>query len=185
MSLKATPLAIADVIALDPVVHSDARGWFFESYKRSAFVSLGLDQEFVQDNHSGSEGSGVLRGLHFQVAPAAQGKLVQCVVGAIVDVAVDVRRDSPTFARWVSAELSPSNHRMIWIPPGFAHGFCTLVDGTEVVYKTTAEYSVEHERVIRWNDPALGIHWPTSEPILSDRDRDAPTLDELLRCESW
>ena len=185
MSLKATPLAIADVIALDPVVHSDARGWFFESYNRSAFASLGLDQEFVQDNHSGSEESGVLRGLHFQVAPAAQGKLVQCVVGAIVDVAVDVRRDSPTFARWVSAELSPSHHRMIWIPPGFAHGFCTLVDGTEVMYKTTAEYSVEHERVIRWNDPALGIDWPTSEPILSDRDRDAPTLDELLRCESW
>ena len=113
MSLKATPLAIEDVIALDPVVHGDARGWFFESYKRSTFASLGLDQEFVQDNHSRCEASGVLRGLHFQVAPAAQGKLVRCVAGAIVDVAVDVRRDSPTFARWVSAELSPGNHRMI------------------------------------------------------------------------
>ena len=185
MSFEVTPLAIPDVVAIDPLVRGDDRGWFVETYKRTAFSSLHPNLEFVQDNHSRSESTGVLRGLHFQVEPASQGKLVRCVAGAVFDVAVDIRRDSPTFRNWVSIELSSSNHRMVWIPPGFAHGFCSILEGTEVVYRTTAEYSPDHERVIRWNDSTLGIGWPVTDPILSERDRAAQTLDELLECESW
>jgi dTDP-4-dehydrorhamnose 3,5-epimerase len=147
-----------------------------ETYKESDFSANGIPDNFVQDNHSQSLVQGTLRGLHYQLIPAAQGKLVRCVVGAIYDVAVDIRKASPTYGNWVAAELSAENRRMVWIPPGFAHGFCTLTDTAEVVYKATARYSAAHDRIIRWNDPALTIDWPVAEPTMSPKDRDAPTL---------
>jgi len=147
-----------------------------ETYKRSEFESNGIRFAFSQDNHSRSSASHVIRGLHYQKDPAAQGKLVRCVFGAVYDVAVDIRRGSPTYSRWAGVELSAENRRMLWVPPGFAHGFCTLSDVSEVVYKTTSEYSGPHDRGIRWNDPALGVNWPTTNPVLSPKDAQAPML---------
>ncbi len=179
MPLSFTRLDIPDVVAIDPLVQGDDRGWFAETYKHSEFAAFAITPTFVQDNHSRSQPKNVLRGLHFQIEPAAQAKLVSCVAGSIFDVAVDIRVGSPTFGKWIGIELSAENHRLLWIPEGFAHGFCTLVEGTEVTYKVTSEYSPEHDRIIRWDDPAIGVEWPVSRPILSARDRDAPTLDQL------
>ena len=179
MTFTITPLALPEVLRIDPVVRGDDRGWFTETYKRSEFAEHGISVQFVQDNHSRSVHGGVLRGLHYQLPPAAQGKLVRCTAGRMFDVAVDVRPESPTFGKWASEELTAQNHRMLWIPEGFAHGFCTLADGTEVEYKVTAEYDPERERVIRWNDPALGIQWPLDNPTLSPKDAAAPTLKEV------
>ncbi|WP_316204537.1 dTDP-4-dehydrorhamnose 3,5-epimerase [Bradyrhizobium sp. SZCCHNS3051] len=176
--MKATRLAIPDVVLLEPTVFDDVRGGFFESFNRRDFMRLvGVSTEFVQDNHSIS-GKNVLRGLHYQVPPHAQGKLVRVVRGAIFDVAVDLRKDSSSYGRWVSQQLSAENRRQIWIPPGFAHGFLAIEDGTEVLYKTTAYYDQSSERVIPWNDPRLGIHWPTRAPILSQKDAAATTEDQ-------
>ena len=170
---------LPDIIHVKPRVFGDERGWFTETYKRSDFEAHGIPQDFHQDNHSYSAPVGVLRGLHFQVPPQAQGKLVRCVRGLVFDVAVDIRRGSPTYAHWVGVELSAKRQDELWIPPGFAHGFITREPDCEVAYKTTNEYAPALERTIRWDDPALGIDWGTKTPVLAPRDAAAPTLAEL------
>jgi dTDP-4-dehydrorhamnose 3,5-epimerase len=173
--MKVTPAAIPDVLILEPRRFGDERGWFMEVYNRRAFRDAGLDVEFVQDNVSRSA-KNVLRGLHYQIRQP-QGKLVRVLAGAIWDVAVDLRRSSPTYGKWASIELSAQSARLAWIPPGFAHGFLVTSDAAEVQYKTTDYYAPEHERVVRWNDPDLAIAWPLSgEPVLADRDRRAAPL---------
>ena len=169
--MKVTPLAIPDVLLLEPKVFGDERGFFFESYNQNAFQqATGLDVEFVQDNHSRSA-KGVLRGLHYQIQQP-QGKLVRVVRGAVIDVAVDIRKSSPTFGQWVAEELSEDNHRQLWVPPGFAHGFVVLSEMAEFLYKTTDYYAPAHERCIAWNDPTLAIAWPqlNGAPLLSGKD---------------
>ena len=163
---------------IEPKPVADERGWFAEAYRRSDFVRNGIPFAFVQDNHSLSTAGGTLRGLHFQKNPVAQGMLIRCLVGETFDVAVDIRKGSPTFCRWVSVSLSAENHLMLWIPPGFAHGILTLTSSAEVAYKVTQEFSQHHDRVIRWNDPTIGINWPFSYPVLSMKDRDAPFLND-------
>ncbi len=164
------PLSIPDVILIKPDVHRDERGFFFESWQKNKFAKAGIDQEFVQDNHSRSS-KDVLRGLHYQIRQP-QGKLIRAIVGEVFDVAVDLRRSSPSFGKWVSANLSSENFNMLWIPPGFAHGFLVLSDVAEFVYKATDFYAPQYERCILWNDQDLGIDWPISghEPILSEKD---------------
>lgn len=178
--MKVTPLAVPDVLSIEPVVHRDDRGLFLESWNRKSFVEhTGVDADFVQDNHSRSR-KGVLRGLHYQLEPMAQGKLVRVVQGVLFDVAVDIRRSSETFGRWVGLQLSAENHRQLWVPPGFAHGFFALTDPADLVYKTTEYYSAEHDRSIRWDDPDIGIDWPLDgDPILSDKDATAPYLRDV------
>jgi dTDP-4-dehydrorhamnose 3,5-epimerase len=171
--------ALPGVLIVTPRVFSDPRGFFFESYNQEKFRALGIDTVFVQDNHSQSA-RGALRGLHFQLPPMAQVKLVRCVRGAIWDVAVDIRAGSPTFGQWVGAELTADNFRQIYIPTGFAHGFCVLSDEAEVLYKTSAVYSQPHEKGIAWNDPALNVAWPIADPLLSARDARAGSLAEYL-----
>ncbi len=158
----------------------DTRGFFSEVWSARALAAAGIDAAFVQDNHARSPRKGTLRGLHYQMPPTAQGKLVRVTRGAILDVAVDIRRRSPTFGHHADAVLSADNWRQLWVPPGFAHGYCTLEDDTEVQYKTTDYYSPPHERGIAWNDPALAIRWPLSGEtvIVSDRDRALPRLAE-------
>ncbi|MGC8780156.1 MAG: dTDP-4-dehydrorhamnose 3,5-epimerase [Anaerolineae bacterium] len=171
--------ALPGVLIITPRVFVDPRGFFYESYNQETFRRHGIETVFVQDNHSKSV-RGTLRGLHFQLPPAAQVKLVRVVRGAIWDVAVDIRRGSPTFGRWVGVELSASNYRQLYVPIGFAHGFCVLSDEAEVLYKTSHVYDPDRERGIAWNDPALGIAWPIGEPLLSARDRAAGTLADYL-----
>src|SRR5574337_2060965 len=168
--MKVTPTAIPDVLIIEPKVFGDARGFFMESYNRRAFAeATGQGVDFVQDNHSRSA-KGVLRGLHYQVRQP-QGKLVRVVRGAVFDGAVDIRKSSPTFGRWVGVELTEGNHKQMWVPPGFAHGFLVLSDTADFLYKTTDYYALEHERCILWNDPAIGIRWPSDElPLLSGKD---------------
>ena len=171
---------IPAVKVLVPKKHGDHRGFFSEIYSRKLLRELGIDSEFVQDNHSLSAEKGVLRGLHYQLPPNAQDKLVRVICGAILDVAVDVRRSSPTFGKHVSAEISADNWKQIFVPAGFAHGFITLVPNTEVVYKVTSYYSPKDERGIRWNDSALGINWCISpdQAVLSKRDTEHPFLKD-------
>ena len=167
--MKVIPTAIPDVLLIEPRVFGDERGFFYESWNQRAFADAGLDAVFVQDNHSRSQ-QGVLRGLHYQIQHP-QGKLVRAVVGAVFDVAVDLRRSSSTFGQWVGFELSAENKRMAWIPPGFAHGFHVLSDAAEFLYKTTDYWYPEHERTLAWNDPELGVEWPLyGEPTLSAKD---------------
>jgi dTDP-4-dehydrorhamnose 3,5-epimerase len=175
--MKATRLAIPDVVLLEPAVFDDDRGAFFESYNARAFAkATGLEPHFVQDNQSLSR-RGVLRGLHYQLPPSPQGKLVRVLVGAVFDVAVDIRRSSPSFGRWVAEILSAENRRQLWIPEGFAHGFLALREGTEVLYKTTDFYNRAAERAIRWDDRDLSIAWPTDvSPILSAKDAAASSF---------
>jgi dTDP-4-dehydrorhamnose 3,5-epimerase len=169
------PLDIPEVVLVEARTFGDERGFFKETFKRSTFVENGLPTEFVQDNFSRSE-SGVLRGLHYQLSPHAQGKLVSVLSGAIFDVAVDIRKGSPTFGHWVGVRLVAEEHKMLWVPEGFAHGFATLTGDTDVFYKVTREYAPSADRGIRWNDAALSIDWPIDEPILSEKDRDHPAL---------
>jgi dTDP-4-dehydrorhamnose 3,5-epimerase len=165
------PTEIPDVLVIEPRVFGDDRGFFFESFNEQAFnEKVGTNVRFVQDNHSRSA-KNVLRGLHYQIEQA-QGKLVRVVAGSIFDVAVDIRRSSPTFGLWVSCELSAANKRQLWIPAGFAHGFVALEEGTEVLYKTTDYYAPAHERCILWNDPDLAISWELEAPILSAKDQE-------------
>lgn len=174
--MNIVPTAFPDVLLLEPRLFGDERGFFMESFNQRAFdAAVGRHVEFVQDNHSRSV-QGVLRGLHHQVAPHAQGKLVRVVIGAVFDVVVDIREDSPTRGRWDGAELSAENRRQLWVPPGFAHGFLVLSEVAEVLYKTTDYYTPQAERSIRWDDPALAIDWPLAgrTPILSARDAAAP-----------
>ncbi|WP_152395458.1 dTDP-4-dehydrorhamnose 3,5-epimerase [Paenibacillus guangzhouensis] len=161
---------------IEPAVHGDHRGFFMESYNSAKFREYNMDYLFVQDNHSLSVEKGVLRGLHYQLNPKAQTKLVRVAAGAIYDVVVDIRRNSPTFGQWVGVHLSAENKRQLLVPQGFAHGFCTTEANTEVLYKVDALYSPEHDRGILWNDPALGIDWPVEQPILSDKDTKHPVL---------
>jgi len=169
MQVIATDLP--EVMIIEPKVFGDARGFFLESFNAKAFAeATGVDLPFVQDNHSRSA-QGVLRGLHYQIQQA-QGKLVRVVRGSVFDVAVDVRRSSPNFGRWVGVELSEDNHRQLWVPPGFAHGFLVLSASADFLYKTTDYYAPEHERCVLWNDPAIGIDWPLpGEPLLSGKDQ--------------
>lgn len=165
------PTDIADVVVIEPKVHGDARGFFMETWQARVFAAHGIDAGFVQDNHSGSA-QGVLRGLHYQLRHT-QGKLVRVIQGEVFDVAVDLRRSSPTFGRWVGEVLSADNHRMLWVPPGFAHGFLVLSATAEFTYKCTDYYDPTSERTLIWNDPQVGIHWPLpaqSAPALSVKD---------------
>ncbi|WP_446924445.1 dTDP-4-dehydrorhamnose 3,5-epimerase [Klebsiella pneumoniae] len=163
--------AIPDVLICEPRVFGDARGFFFESFSSKVFdEAVGRKVEFVQDNHSQSQ-KGVLRGLHYQLAPHAQGKLVRCVEGEVFDVAVDVRRSSPTFGQWVGVVLSAENKRQLWIPEGFAHGFMALSETVQFVYKATNYYAPQSERSILWNDPTINIQWPEQEVLVSDKDK--------------
>ena len=178
--MKFTPLAIPDVFLIEPKVFGDARGFFLESFRQDLFnQATGTNHEFIQDNHSRSS-KGVLRGLHYQLSPHAQGKLVRVVSGAVFDVAVDIRRSSATFGQWVGAELTAENHHQLWIPPGFAHGFAVLSDTADFVYKTTAYYAPESDRGVRWDDTDIGIQWPTLDvPFsLSDKDQKQPLLQQ-------
>ena len=174
MPFTVTPTAIPEVLVLEPKVFGDARGFFFESFNARDFAkATGLDVDFVQDNHSKSA-RGVLRGLHYQIEQA-QGKLVRVVQGAVFDVAVDIRQSSPTFGKWVGVELSADNHRQLWVPPGFAHGFLVLSESAEFIYKTTDYYAPLYERCIAWDDPQLSIAWPDigMVPLLSAKDANA------------
>jgi dTDP-4-dehydrorhamnose 3,5-epimerase len=175
--MRVVPTSLPGVLVLEPKVYGDARGWFMESYNRRALRELaGIDHEFVQDNQSRS-GRHVLRGLHYQLEQA-QGKLVRVLAGRIWDIAVDVRRSSPAFGKWAAAELDAESKRMMWVPPGFAHGFVVLSDHADVLYKTTDYYAPQHERVLLWRDPALAIDWPVAEPQVSDKDRAGKPLAE-------
>jgi len=176
--MNVIPTAIPDVLLLEPKVFGDARGFFFESYNRRTFQeATGLDVDFVQDNYSRSA-QGVLRGLHYQIQQP-QGKLVRVVAGAVFDVAVDMRAGSPSFGRWVGAELSADNKRMMWVPPGFAHGFLVLSEYAEFLYKTTDYYAPAFERILAWNDPQIGIAWPLSgAPLLSAKDQAGVRLQD-------
>lgn len=166
------------VFLIEPDVFRDHRGFFMESYHQKKWKELGLDFDFVQDNHSLSIQEGTIRGLHYQLHPRAQTKVVRVLCGAIYDVVVDIRRKSPTFRQWIGVILSAENKRQIVIPKGFAHGICTLIPNTEIMYKVDDWYSPEHERGIRWNDPDLGINWPVSDPILSEKDHSYPLLKD-------
>ena len=177
MPFKFQRLDMPDVILIEPTVFVDKRGFFMESYKYSEFAKFGIKEKFVQDNHSRST-RGVLRGLHYQKAPKAQAKLVRVTRGEVFDVAVDIRRGSPTYGRWVGVLLSEENKKMLYVPVGFAHGFCVLSEEAEVLYKTTEEYAPEYERGIIWNDPDIGIKWPIEEPILSPKDAALPRLKD-------
>ena len=180
--MKFTATRLPDVVLIEPAVFGDDRGWFMESFSQKRFadglaaLGLPLPRPFVQDNESDSA-AGVLRGLHYQLPPHPQGKLVRVTQGAALDVAVDIRRGSPTFGQWVAEELSADNRRQLWIPEGFAHGFVALQDNTRFLYKTTDFYARDSERAIRWDDPALGIAWPAGlQPRLASKDAEAPLL---------
>ncbi|HEX9160854.1 MAG TPA: dTDP-4-dehydrorhamnose 3,5-epimerase [Thermoanaerobaculia bacterium] len=174
--MKVTPTPLAGVVVIEPKVFSDDRGLFLETYNAERYREAGIIDLFVQDNHSRSR-RGVLRGLHYQ-EPNAQGKLVRCSRGAIFDVAVDIRRGSPQFGKWFGVELSERNQHMLWVPAGFAHGFCALTDECDVIYKCTALYNAASDRSILWNDPEIGIDWPLRDPLLSPKDAAAPRLRE-------
>ena len=170
---------IPDLYIIKPRVFEDNRGYFFESYNKNVFLQNGIDQNFVQDNESKSS-KGVLRGLHFQKTPFAQGKLVRVMQGAVLDVAVDLRKASPTYGEWVAVELNHNNKWMYWIPPGFAHGFVTLEDNTVFFYKCTNVYNKESEGSILWNDPDLNIDWKVTNPILSPKDEESPLFKDFI-----
>ena len=182
--MKFQPLAIPNVVLITPDRYGDARGFFSETYSARRYGEAGIDQTFVQDNHSLSARVGVVRGLHCQIAPSVQGKLVREVKGAVWDVAVDIRHGSPTYGRHVAAEISAANWRQLWVPGGFLHGFCTLEPDTEVIYKVTADYDPAAERGVAWNDSFLALPWPVSagDAVLSDKDAGLPALAD---CDVW
>lgn len=176
--MKVTPLKLQGASLLEPVVHGDNRGFFMESYNEEVMQKAGVSFQFIQDNQSLSAEVGVLRGLHYQLNPKAQTKLIRVLSGVIYDVILDIRRNSPTFGQWAGVILSEYNKRQLLVPKGFAHGFCTLVPNTQVLYKVDEYYSPENDRGILWNDPALGIDWPVSSPVLSDKDQRHPLLKD-------
>jgi len=182
--MKFERLAIPDVVLITPDRYGDVRGFFSETYSARRYAEAGIGQAFVQDNHSLSARVGVVRGIHCQIAPSVQGKLVRVVKGAVWDVAVDIRRGSPTYGRHVAAELSAANWCQVWVPGGFLHGFCTLEPDTEVIYKVTAEYDPAAERGVIWNDAALALPWPVAagDAVLSAKDTSLPRLAE---CDGW
>jgi dTDP-4-dehydrorhamnose 3,5-epimerase len=176
--LNVSETSLPGVLVIEPRVFGDARGFFMETYRADIFLQAGIELPFVQDNHSRSA-RGVLRGLHYQ-EPNAQGKLVRCTRGALFDVAVDIRVGSPHFAQWFGVELSEANKKMMWVPPGFAHGFCALTDETDLVYKCTSYYDAANDRSILWSDPDIGIEWPVRDPALSAKDANAPRLKDAV-----
>ena len=167
---------LKDVVIITPQLFLDERGYFLETYKKSEFEAFGICDVFIQENHSFSQ-KGILRGLHYQIPPHSQGKLVRCIEGEIFDVAVDIRKNSSTFGKWVGILLSEQNKKMCYIPQGFAHGFYTLSKTAHVLYKMTAEYSPQCERGIIWNDPTVGIQWPSDKAMLSEKDKNNPNID--------
>ena len=177
MNIKETLLQ--NVYILEPAVFHDKRGFFMESYNKRILEQLGINVDFIQDNHSFSKNAGIIRGLHYQLNPKAQTKLVRVSTGAIFDVTVDIRKNSDTFGKWVSIILSEENKRQVLVPKGFAHGFCTLVPNTNVIYKVDEYYDPEFDRGILWNDPDIGIEWPISIPLLSDKDSKLPLLKNI------
>jgi dTDP-4-dehydrorhamnose 3,5-epimerase len=178
--MKVERLAIPEVILITPVKYGDSRGFFSETWNEARYAKAGVEGQFIQDNHSLSAQTGTIRGLHCQIAPNPQGKLVRCVRGAIWDVAVDARVGSPTYGKYVFAELSEANWQQLWVPAGFLHGFCTLVPDTEVVYKVTGKYDRGAERAVRWDDPDLALPWPVAPggAVLSEKDSKLPRLAE-------
>jgi len=176
--MKVTKTEIDDLVIIDPDCYGDHRGWFMETYNEAKMKENGIDIVFVQDNHSKSLVKGTLRGLHFQNSPMAQTKLVRCTKGVILDVAVDLRKNSPTYKKWFSIELTEENKKQLFIPQGFAHGFLTLSDDVEVQYKVDNLYSKEHDRGIRYNDPEIGIDWGEITPVLSEKDTISPMLKD-------
>lgn len=167
---------MSGVLVLEPAVHGDNRGYFLESYNQKQYEAMGVRHDFIQDNHSFSAEVGTLRGLHYQLNPMAQTKLIRVISGEIYDVVVDIRRDSPTFGQWEGFQLSGENQRQLLIPAGFAHGFCTVTANTHVIYKVDQYYSAAHDRGIRYDDPELNIPWPTERPVLSSKDSRHPSL---------
>ena len=176
--MRVTKTKLSGVLLIEPDVFSDQRGYFMESYNSMKYANLGIDYSFIQDNHSFSQETGVIRGLHYQLNPMAQTKLIRVIAGAIYDVVVDVRSGSPTCGQWEAFILSEDNKMQLLVPKGFAHGFCTLVTSTQVEYKVDQYFSIQHDKGIRWDDPVLRIPWPTSNPILSDKDKRHPFLKE-------
>ncbi len=174
--MKIIDTVLPEVKLIEPAVFGDNRGWFYESYSYEKLKALGIDVKFVQDNRSYSKEKGTLRGIHFQKTPMAQSKLICCTRGKILDVAVDLRKGSPTYLKWISAELSEENKLMLFIPKGFGHGFVTLTEDVEVLYKVDEYYSREHDRSIRFDDKEIGVEWNIDEPVLSQKDKDAPLL---------
>lgn len=181
MFIKFTPTKIPEVILIEPVVFTDRRGFFYETYQKELFAEHGIRTEFVQDNHSCSA-KGIVRALHYQLKPKEQAKLVRVVRGEAFDVALDIRKGSRTFGQHVSHILNAENKKAVYVPAGFAHGFCALKDGTELIYKVSSAYSPDHERGILWDDPALGIEWPKLDVgyVLSDKDKRHPTLKNAV-----
>jgi dTDP-4-dehydrorhamnose 3,5-epimerase len=177
MAFKLEKLAIPDVVHIEPDIYRDERGWFAEIYKASDFKKAGINEQFIQFNHSQSEAK-VLRGLHYQIEPKAQSKLITVVKGEVFDVAVDIRKDSEFFGKWVGKKLNAEKKNALYIPAGFAHGFCVLSAGAEVIYYCSELYSPEHERGIVWNDPIIAIDWPIKDPIISTKDKAYPRLGE-------
>jgi len=178
MPFRFTPLEIADVILVEPRIFADDRGYFMETYKRTDFHAAGITESFVQDNHSLSS-RGVIRGLHFQRAPKAQGKLVRVGAGRVLDIAVDIRPMSPTYLKWVGVELSSDVRNMLYIPAGFAHGFAALSDSASLSYKCTAEYDASLDAGIRWDDPDIALPWPFDDPIVSEKDKSLPSARDI------
>lgn len=176
--MKVTSLTLEGAKLIEPVVHGDHRGFFMESYNEKLMHENGIMHKFIQDNHSLSAEPGVLRGMHYQLNPKAQTKLIRVISGSIYDVILDVRKDSPTFGQWQGFILSDANKRQLLVPQGFAHGFCTLAANTQVIYKVDEYYSPEHDRGIAWDDPSLSIDWPVSNPVLSDKDKHHPLLKD-------
>lgn len=174
--MKITKTKLDGVVIIEPDVFGDNRGFFMESWNKKKMAEAGLDYDFVQDNHSKSTVKGTLRGIHFQKGDKAQAKLVRCVKGAVLDVAVDLRRNSPTFKQWVGVELSEENKKQLLIPRGFGHGFVTLTDDVEFLYKADNYYAPEADAGVRWNDPDIGVEWGVENPILSDKDKNNPFL---------
>ena len=174
--MKAIQTELDGVIVLEPTVFGDNRGWFFESYNEETYKKLGIDVRFVQDNHSYSAQKGTVRGLHFQKDPMSQAKLVRCTRGTIKDVIVDLRKDSPTYKKWIAVVLSEENKKQVFIPHGFGHGFVTLTDDCELQYKVDRYYSKECDRSVRWCDAEIGVDWGVADPILSEKDKNAPPL---------
>lgn len=174
--MKIIDTALSEVKLIEPAVFGDNRGWFYESYSYEKLKALGIDVKFVQDNRSYSKEKGTLRGIHFQKTPMAQSKLICCTRGKILDVAVDLRKGSPTYLKWISVELSEENKHMLFIPKGFGHGFVTLTEDVEVLYKVDEYYSKEHDRSIRFDDKEIGVEWNIDRPVLSQKDKDAPLL---------
>ena len=176
--MKISPTKIKEVLILEPTVFGDNRGWFAETYNKKEFSKFFIEVDFIQDNHSFSAAKGTLRGLHIQNSPFTQSKLVRCIRGAILDVAVDLRKKSPTYKQWVSVELSEENKKQLFIPKGFAHGFLTLTNNVEFHYKVDNYYNKESDRVFRFDDPEIGIDWKFENPTLSEKDKNAPFLKD-------